>query len=120
MKIGDYIVLAISLLLVLTYGVFQYTYQEAGKYAEISIGQETVKKVPLNENKNYTLEGTSLTVSVCDGEIYVSASGCADHLCVKSGKISLVGKSIVCLPQRVIIRIVGDLDVDAVSGEAIG
>ena len=43
---------------------------------------------------------------------------CPDRLCVKQGRIKKVGESIVCLPHKVVIEIVGEKEeagVDAVT-----
>lgn len=51
--------------------------------------------------------GTDLLV-IRDGYAYFESASCPDHLCVKTGKISRVGQSIVCLPNRVSAEIVGE------------
>lgn len=43
----------------------------------------------------------------------MQSANCPDKLCVKQGKISDIG-SIVCLPNKVIIEIDRNSDVDAV------
>ena len=54
---------------------------------------------------------------VCEnGSISVTESTCPGGVCVSSGSISEAGRSIVCLPNRVEIRITGSSDVDVVVG----
>ena len=53
------------------------------------------------------------------GRIRVLESGCPSQDCVHTGHISRSGQSIVCLPARVTVRLVGgsgEADVDAVIG----
>ena len=120
MKKGDYIVMAISFILIAVYAVFQYTYQEAGEYAEISVGRVVVQRIGLDRDGEYAVEGTTLKVLVQNGKVCVSSSDCPDRLCVESGWISRVGKCIVCLPQKTVIRIVGDGKVDVTVGGGVG
>lgn len=69
-------------------------------------------------------EETELSYPVADGEILltvdadgvaVTSSPCVGHTCVKCGRISAPGESIVCLPMRFSVTISGG-NVDAVTG----
>lgn len=69
-------------------------------------------------------EETELSYPVAGGEIFltvdadgiaVTSSPCANCTCVKSGRISAPGESIVCLPMRFSVTISGG-NVDAVTG----
>lgn len=51
-----------------------------------------------------------------NGCIWVESSTCPSKSCVHTGKISSPGRSIVCLPNRMEIKITGDSGVDAVIG----
>ena len=49
--------------------------------------------------------------------VYMAKAKCPDKLCVHQGRISKAGQSIICLPNKIIVEIVGKKsDVDAVSG----
>ena len=52
--------------------------------------------------------GVTLEVTVSGGEVSVTDSDCPDRICVKTGRISKDGQSIVCIPARVVIRITGE------------
>jgi len=67
--------------------------------------------------KEYTVEGDYINhILVKDGSISVIESTCPGGVCVSSGSISEAGKSIVCLPNRMEIRITGSEEVDVVVG----
>jgi hypothetical protein len=53
-------------------------------------------------------EGGTNHLVIKDGEAYLTEASCPDHICVYMGKISDVGQSIICLPNRVVVEIVGD------------
>lgn len=78
---------------------------EKGRYASVSVGGEVVSEYSLSVDGEYELNGGSNILVIRGGEAYISHADCPDGLCVKSGKISLVGESIVCLPNRVSVRI---------------
>ena len=54
-------------------------------------------------------EGTSYNlISVTDGVVVVEAADCMDQICVRHKEISSTGESIICLPHRLVVEIVGD------------
>ena len=73
----------------------------------------------LSENKDIVVN-TNLgmnMISILDGRVGMVESDCNDLICVKSGWIDSVGESIVCLPHKVYVKIVGEeeVDIDALS-----
>lgn len=86
--------------------------------AQIYQNGERVKTVSLAQSQEFILTGAySNTVIVRDGKIAVTASDCPGEDCVHSGWIGSAGRSIVCLPNGVEIRIVANnSDVDFVVG----
>jgi len=56
------------------------------------------------------------TVVIRDGKACIAQSSCPGEDCVHSGWISSPGRSVVCLPNRVEIRITGSSEVDFVVG----
>ena len=56
------------------------------------------------------------TVVIRDGRACIAQSTCPGEDCVHSGWISSPGRSVVCLPNRVEIRITGSSEVDFVVG----
>lgn len=60
-------------------------------------------------------ETGSNRIEVRDGKIAVTEADCPDHYCVDRGFCS-GGVQIVCLPNRLVIRFVGSVEVDGVAG----
>ena len=59
----------------------------------------------------------SNTITVEEGKIAITASDCPGEDCVHSGAIHTSGRSIVCLPNGVEVRVVSaQSDVDFVVG----
>lgn len=66
---------------------------------------------------SYENNGCTLTVECSDGAVTVTQSDCPGQDCVHSGAISRAGQSIVCLPARIVIELVGTgADYDLVTG----
>ena len=81
---------------------------EAGQVCIVSwdSGEMTL---PLTEPDTLTLEsgGISLTITVENGSVRVTESGCPDGVCMAAGGIRHGGEIIVCVPADVVIRIPG-------------
>lgn len=77
-----------------------------------------IQELTLDQDGEYTVQGEYRNrVTVRDGRVCVSESDCPGEDCVHSGWASRPGQSIVCLPNRVEIRLEGTGngdDVDAV------
>ena len=94
----------LALLLVL--GV--YLMREEGNSARVEVDGVTVGEYPLSVDGNFPLNGGTNVLVIENGEAYLSYSNCPDHLCEGMGKIRYVGESIICLPNRVAVKIVGN------------
>ena len=87
-------------------------------WAEIISDGQVMQVVDLNIDREIhiaTDDGGKNTVTVWDGKIGVTEANCPDHYCMDRGMCSN-GVQIVCLPNRLIIRFVGDQTVDSVAG----
>lgn len=87
--------------------------KKEGREVKVSVDGETVAIYPLNEDRSQEITGyeggTNLLV-IKDGEAYLTEASCPDHLCVHMGRIKEVGQSIICLPNRVTVEIIGNSD----------
>jgi len=74
---------------------------------------------PLDRDEDYTFHGEigDTTVRVLDNTAKIIESPCSNKTCIKIGEISKSGQSSACLPNRILISIVGDHDneVDAIT-----
>lgn len=53
-----------------------------------------------------------------DGRAYVTEADCPDGICVKQGKISRTGQTIVCLPHKLVIEIEGEAEENGIDAVA--
>ena len=86
-----------------------------GAVVQIYRDNVLVRECNLETEESFVLEGAySNIVTVKDGKIAITESNCPGADCVHSGYVGTVGRSIVCLPNKVEIRIVGEGEVDMV------
>ena len=85
-----------------------------GAFAQIWQDGQLVREVPLSVDQTFQIRGDyTNTVTVSDGAIAVTHSDCPTNDCVHMGWLR-DGGAIVCLPNRVEIRLTGDQGVDIV------
>lgn len=97
--------------------------EEGRPVARITVNGVIVNEIDLtdvNEPYSFTVDGPggfSNTIQVEPGRIRVSEAGCPDQVCVHQGYISDGTVPIVCLPNQLIIEIIGGGDsLDAATG----
>ena len=113
----DIIVVASLLILSLAVLLLVNLSKEAGAYVEVTVDGNAAGKYALSIDGTYSLnEGTNVLV-IKNGEAYMNYSNCPDHTCENRGKIKHVGETIICLPNRITVTVIGDSDeaVDFVS-----
>ena len=86
--------------------------------AEVYQNGELIRTLSLDEENSFVVSGKYTNmVTVSGGEIAITRSDCPGEDCVHSGGISSSGRSIVCLPNGVEVRVVTQTsDVDFVVG----
>lgn len=113
----DIIVIASVLLISIAVVLVTQLTKVEGAYAEITIDGAVVGKYSLSLDGVYSLNGGTNVLTIKNGEAFMSYSQCPDHTCENTGRIKYVGQTIVCLPNRLTISIVGQSDdyIDFVS-----
>lgn len=105
----------IILICILIPFVLSFAHNE-GKTCVISYDGIVEKRINLEEDAAYHTHGVNIIVK--DGEAFVSESSCPDGLCIKMKSAKNVGDSIICVPNKVSVRIEGNKsgEADVVAG----
>ena len=106
-------VMVILALLVISGGAFAFNIfssKDDVAKAEIYLESELVQTVSLSEDKDtvFSIEGKPAVVFHLyeDGSIAFVESDCPDKVCIRSGRLHMVGQSAACLPNGMILKIV--------------
>lgn len=112
------VIAAIILFAVLVAAPFFFSDQcDEGATVQIYQNGRLIREVSLQENTTLTVPGEyQNVVQIQDGRVAIIEADCPGNDCVHTGQVSTPGASIVCLPNRVEIRIVGSGGVDLVVG----
>lgn len=114
---GDFIVIFFVLVLAGFIGTCFWINMRSvhGSVAVIYQNGERVKELSLDRQEEYTVTGVYQNlVRIENGQVAVIESNCPGEDCVHRGWIQQAGQSIVCLPNRMEIRIEGESEVDFV------
>lgn len=106
-------IILIGVLLIVSLSVFLIWYLSGtdGSTALVTIDGKRVGEYSLAiDGVYYINDGTNVLV-IEDGKAYMREANCPGYQdCVETGKISRVGETIVCLPNKVVVEIVGEGD----------
>ncbi len=111
--IGGLLVVAAVLFLVLSRG------SADGRAVEVQVDGKAVTTLPLDVDTTYVIDGADgghNTLVIVDGKATVTEATCPDGVCVRHRAIDRAGQSIICLPNKVVVRVVGEPTVDAEAG----
>lgn len=113
------LVLSMVIIAAAAFLIINFAVKKDGSYAVIKVDGKVIKTLALNSGET-TIEvngyqGGVNKVVINDGKVSMTEADCPDELCVKTGKISRVGETIVCLPHRVVVEIKGSPDDDSID-----
>lgn len=117
-RAGDCIAVALVLALAVGIGLLFLPPSDTGEaVVRIYRNGELLRELPLSAEERVEINGKyENTVELRDGAVAITHSTCPGEDCVHSGRTSKPGRSLVCLPNGVEIRIVGSRDIDFVVG----
>ena len=107
LRFGIWDLVAVALVLVLAVVVFAlFLPGDRGGYALVYQDGQLIKTVSLSEDQVFLVSGRYIaTVTVQDGKIAVTESNCPGGDCLRCGWLDSVGRSVVCLPNGLEIRV---------------
>lgn len=117
LKTGDYLIVAVILLCaaLLSLG---FVGKSTPRELTLSIDGETAARYALPLHAEYSLDTLPYpcTLQIDGYSVSLRDTTCPGHDCEHSGTISKSGESVVCLPNRLILTLVGGTSgVDAVA-----
>lgn len=115
MKYGDYIV--IFLIICISFSMYFLTTRKTNniknKAVQITINGQVYQTIDLNNNTKTIYINSEFghnVIKLDKGIVFMFESDCNDQICVKMGKIKDVGDNIICLPNRLLVKIISNDD----------
>ena len=120
-RISDFVLMAVIIVCsVLFYFLLNSIHKnEKGNQVVITISGSEYGRYNLNENQTIEIKSDNgiNKIKIENGSVSVDYANCPDKFCVKNKAISKSGETIICLPNKLTIEIVGDKnssDIDVV------
>lgn len=106
---NDILLLAVVLVLAGLLWLGLRLFQGEGATVRVTIDGAEYGSYPLNKAQTITIgdeEHFNLLV-IEDGAASIAEASCPDKLCVRQGKAAFNGQSIICLPNKVVVEVLG-------------
>lgn len=116
MNRNDIRLVIILLCIVCLIFVFIYINKKDGSVAEVYYEDELILSIDLNMDGEYVVEGElgDVVLEVNNNRIRVKSENSPKNICSKEGYISDSSRTLICLPNKIIVKIVGDSEIDGV------
>lgn len=78
---------------------------------EVSLNGHVIEELDLSKDTEIVIhgyKGGTNTLIIKNGRVHISEATCPDKVCIYQGEISQSGEMIVCLPNLMIAKIVGE------------
>ena len=107
---GDKILIGGLVLVSLASYPFVKSIRQEGNTVQIETDGKVYKVVALDVDQTFAVPGPlgNTLVTIHNDEVHVADSPCRAKICVKTGNISHVGQLIVCVPNKVVVRVTGE------------
>ena len=117
LKWGDFIIIGAVLLLAAALTALMAQNTAGGRlYAEVWQNDVLVERVVLTDETDRTIDLDGHNVIVLEAKTArVESADCHDQVCVRTGTLTRAGQVAVCLPNRVVLKLVGETgEIDAI------
>lgn len=91
-------------------GWYYWTHRTPALRAEVTVDGDLVEVLDMSKDQEVTIQGPrggTNHLIVRDGQIWCDDATCPDKVCIHQGKQSLDGGIIVCLPNYMIVQVIG-------------
>lgn len=119
-KKNDIILISVVIIIGLSLMAFLNLNKSEGSKVLLIVNDNTVKSFPLSKNITYSYkneDGIANTFRIKDGYVEMLNATCPDKLCVKHKKIHYNHETIVCLPHKLVLKIIDgeNQDIDMIA-----
>ena len=117
LKWGDFVIIGVVLALAAAIAAVLALGTSGDRlYAEVWQDNTLVERVELTDSTDRTIDLDGHNVIVLAGRTArMQSADCRDQVCVRTGTLTRAGQAAVCLPNRVVLKLVGDTgEIDAI------
>lgn len=109
------LIIVMILVILVIYFAVQFT-KEEGTNAIVYYEDEAILNIDLSIDNEYIVDGElgDVVLEVKNGKIRVKKENSPKNICSKEGFIGDSSRTLICLPNKIIVKIVGDSEIDGV------
>ncbi len=100
-------IVLIVIFLLISCVLFAHYYRKSGSVVEIRYGERIVGTYSLSQDRVIEIDD-GIAAEIKDSRVRMLRSTCPHQVCVQQGWSSSPARPIVCVPNKVCIRILGD------------
>ena len=100
---------------------WKYFISEDGAKVQVTVDGVIYGTYPLDKDATVDIKesdgNVTNTLIIKDKKADMTSADCPDHLCVDQKAISMENESIICLPNKVVVTVIGDKesDIDSIA-----
>lgn len=116
MNKSDIKLLICLLVIILIIFIFINVTKKEGNMAEVYYEDDLILNIDLNIDGEYVVDGAlgEVVLEVKNKKIRVKSENSPRNICSKEGFVSDNSKSLICLPNKIIVKIIGENELDGV------
>ncbi len=117
LRIGDFLVVILLLAGAIAWIAFGMTPSTTGSTATVEVSGKPIQELHLGHEDYFTINGAlgPVLIGIDGSGIRILDSRCPHGLCKRMGPIRRTGDWIACIPNKLVIRIQGTSEVDAIT-----
>lgn len=102
-----FLVIGIIFVIIILFIVNNIKNNNKSEAIEIYINNKLYRSIPIDEDEDLKIEGEFgyNYIKMHDNGVEITEASCPDKVCVESGFISKPSERIVCMPNKVVIKI---------------
>ena len=110
LKFGDFVIIGAVLLMAGALAAALALHNAGDRlYAEIWQEEKLIERVELTDSTDRTIDLDGHNTIVLAGRTAaMTFADCRDQVCVRTGTLTHAGQAAVCLPHRVVLKLVGE------------
>lgn len=111
LKISDFILILLLIMSGLFSSFYIYGNNNKDKKVIVELSGKVYGVYDLNSDRIIDLKApqSRVKINIENGYVFVLESGCPQKICKRMGKKNRINELIVCIPNRLIIRIEGEM-----------
>ncbi|MBP5159727.1 MAG: NusG domain II-containing protein [Lachnospiraceae bacterium] len=105
-----YLIAALLIAALSVFLIYRAVHTEDGAYALIEVAGREYARLPLDADAELVIPGEnslSCTLKISNGTADVTHALCPDKICRDHAPVSKTGETIICLPAKIVITIIG-------------